>query len=338
MKTTESGLWLSRDIHCVDSLGHTLLVPEDLVLEVDPSIASAVASVVAALHGGSRLDKIVALVGLEPARQILATLHRHGWLVLERNCREAGGQFEQVIHWLSSCTERPCTVWNRLREARVAIVGVGGIGALVAEHLVAAGVVNLILIDGDRVALPNLNRQYLYDHRSVDQLKVTAAAERLSGLNPATRIVVHPRFVTDAGHLACLDAEPLDIVVNCADQPRDLPRVIEDYCAPRSLPFTSAAVGLHRGVWGPLIVPGLTISRVAFDAAIASGAASFVGALGGPLSCESSFGPYNSIIASFLAADILLYLCGLTPPQTLGRQHMMDFRRLTVTTFPPALQ
>jgi len=334
MELLQSGLWLPRDVHCVERREHTLLVAENVVLQVDSKAASAVASVVSALHAGSTLRKIVDLVGLERARQILSTLQEHGWLVLEQDCRERGGQFEQVIGWLASCTARPFTIWNRLRRCQVAIVGVGGIGALLAEHLVAAGVGNLVLIDGDRVALTNLNRQYLYDHQSVDRLKVQAARERLSARNPEVKIVVHAHFATQPSDLACLDDEPVDILVNCADQPHDLLAVIEGYCKSRALAFTSAGVGLHRGTWGPLIVPGQTISQASFDSALGGTAPSVAELLGGPRPCRSSFGPYNSIIASFLAADVLLYLGGLAAPETLGRQRMLDFRSLKITTFP----
>src|ERR1019366_2704330 len=74
----------------------------------------------------------------------------------------------------------------KLFEARVLIVGVGGLGCPAAMYLAASGVGRIGLVDPDRVALDNLHRQLLYRESDVGRLKVDAAAGQLHELSPRT--------------------------------------------------------------------------------------------------------------------------------------------------------
>src|SRR5580658_8037569 len=73
---------------------------------------------------------------------------------------------------------------ERLKAARVLIVGTGGLGSPAALYLAAAGCGTLGLLDFDRVDLSNLQRQVLFDSTDVARPKAEAARERLAGLNP----------------------------------------------------------------------------------------------------------------------------------------------------------
>ncbi len=76
----------------------------------------------------------------------------------------------------------------RLAEARVAVVGVGGLGAPAAQYLAASGVGSLTLIDDDTVERSNLQRQVLYADADVGRPKVVAAAEHLAAGNPDVKL------------------------------------------------------------------------------------------------------------------------------------------------------
>ena len=77
---------------------------------------------------------------------------------------------------------------RRLGQAKVLIVGLGGLGCPAAEYLATSGVGLLVLNDFDRVDETNLPRQILYGPNDVGQLKVEAARARLQALNPAVDI------------------------------------------------------------------------------------------------------------------------------------------------------
>ena len=72
----------------------------------------------------------------------------------------------------------------RLRAAKVAVFGIGGVGSYIAEALARAGVGSLLLIDGDEVAISNMNRQLIADITTVGMRKVDAARERIARIAP----------------------------------------------------------------------------------------------------------------------------------------------------------
>ncbi|BCD84733.1 molybdopterin-synthase adenylyltransferase MoeB [Pseudomonas solani] len=103
----------------------------------------------------------------------------------------------------------------RLKQARVLIVGVGGLGSPVALYLAAAGVGELHLADFDSVDLTNLQRQIIHDSQSVGQPKVDSAMARLTALNPEVRLVPY-RAALDVDSLAAAVAA-VDLVLDCTD-------------------------------------------------------------------------------------------------------------------------
>ncbi|WP_165670676.1 molybdopterin-synthase adenylyltransferase MoeB [Metapseudomonas otitidis] len=103
----------------------------------------------------------------------------------------------------------------RLKQGRVLIVGLGGLGSPVALYLAAAGVGELHLADFDSVDLTNLQRQVIHDSASVGVLKVESAMTRLAALNPGVRLVPITRAL-DADSLAAAVAQ-VDVVLDCTD-------------------------------------------------------------------------------------------------------------------------
>ena len=83
---------------------------------------------------------------------------------------------------------------ERLRQSRVAIFGLGGVGGYVLEALARSGVGQLVLIDNDEVSLSNLNRQILATRESIGRLKTDVAAERVRSINPDCRVETHALF------------------------------------------------------------------------------------------------------------------------------------------------
>jgi molybdopterin-synthase adenylyltransferase len=81
---------------------------------------------------------------------------------------------------------------RRLREARVVMLGVGGLGTWGSYALACCGVGELVLVDGDRVEESNFNRQILYRETDVGRLKAEVAAEALAAFNSACRLVPVP--------------------------------------------------------------------------------------------------------------------------------------------------
>ncbi len=103
----------------------------------------------------------------------------------------------------------------RLKQGRVLIVGLGGLGSPVSLYLAAAGVGELHLADFDSVDLTNLQRQIVHDSRSVGQSKVDSAMARLAALNPEVRLVPVTRALDEDTLAATVAA--VDLVLDCTD-------------------------------------------------------------------------------------------------------------------------
>lgn len=100
----------------------------------------------------------------------------------------------------------------RLKQSRVLIVGLGGLGAPAALYLAAAGIGELHLADFDTVDVTNLQRQIIHDSASVGVSKVDSAMRRLSALNPEIRLVPHPVALDEDTLVAAVD-----LVLDCSD-------------------------------------------------------------------------------------------------------------------------
>lgn len=104
---------------------------------------------------------------------------------------------------------------EKLLQASVLVVGLGGLGSPVAMYLAAAGVGKLLLVDDDSVELSNLQRQVIHDQQSLGMSKVGSAAKRLTALNPSVQVqIFEERLAAKA-----LDelVEQVDVVVDCTD-------------------------------------------------------------------------------------------------------------------------
>jgi tRNA A37 threonylcarbamoyladenosine dehydratase len=109
--------------------------------------------------------------------------------------------------------------YQRVRAARVAVVGLGGVGSWTAEALARSGVAALLLIDLDHVAESNVNRQVQADTATLGQHKGLALQERIAGIHPGCEVTVVDAFV-EPGNWPALLPRPVDALVDACDQVR----------------------------------------------------------------------------------------------------------------------
>lgn len=106
---------------------------------------------------------------------------------------------------------------DRLRSARVLLVGLGGVGGYACEALARAGVGTLYLVDADRVSESNINRQILADDTTVGRPKAAVAAERVARINPAADVHPCECFVDEQNVAALFAAARPDYVIDAID-------------------------------------------------------------------------------------------------------------------------
>ena len=133
---------------------------------------------------------------------------------------------------------------QRLKAARVLVIGAGGLGSPVLSYLAAAGVGLLGVIDDDIVSLSNLQRQILHDTAAIGLAKTESAARAIRRLNPHTRVVTHELRLVPENAVDILTA--YDMVVDGSDN-FETRYLLADTCEALQIPLVTAAVGRFDG-------------------------------------------------------------------------------------------
>lgn len=131
---------------------------------------------------------------------------------------------------------------EKIRGAKVCIVGAGGIGNPVATQLVAMGVGKVRIVDRDVIEITNLHRQHLYTDDDIGKVKVEAAAERLRKLNPTVEVEPVPTSVTK--FTAESIVKGFDVIIDALDS-IDARYALNDACLKLNIPLIYAgAIGV----------------------------------------------------------------------------------------------
>ena len=144
---------------------------------------------------------------------------------------------------------------EKLKKAKVAIVGLGGLGSPISIYLTAAGIGQLLLIDEQKPELSNLNRQILHGEPDLEKkVKTASAREKLNRLNSEVSIETYPKRVSGKNIESLL--RDVDIAVDALDN-FETRYLLNEFCVKRGIPLVHAAV---EGFYGQMttIIPGKT--------------------------------------------------------------------------------
>lgn len=133
---------------------------------------------------------------------------------------------------------------QKLKKARVLIIGAGGLGAPAIQYLAAAGVGTLGILDDDKVSLSNLQRQVIHDTAAIGKLKVESARDAVARLNPNVVVETHATRLTSENATALVGS--YDVVVDCSDN-FSTRYAVSDACFRAGKTLVTAAVGQFDG-------------------------------------------------------------------------------------------
>ena len=135
----------------------------------------------------------------------------------------------------------------KLKNAKVCVVGTGGLGHPIISRLTAMGIGTLRIIDRDIIELSNLHRQIMFDEDDVGQVKVEVAAKKLKKLNPDCNIEALAISVNDYNTIEVIDG--CDVVIDALDSV-NARYALNKACVKLNIPFvTGAAVGVSGQVF-----------------------------------------------------------------------------------------
>lgn len=189
---------------------------------------------------------------------------------------------------------------NRLKNAKVAITGAGGLGCPTATYLTLAGVGEIHIIDMDKVDLTNLNRQFLYTPQDVGKVKAEIAAKRLSEVNPNTKVLGINEKITYDNAFRLLKG--YDAVVDGTDN-FPVRYAVNDACAVNGIPLFHGAVLMYEGRAMSIIPKETACFRCAFPEPPPPGMV--------PTCREAGvIGSMTGLVASIQALEAIRYLAG----------------------------
>lgn len=133
---------------------------------------------------------------------------------------------------------------QKLKAARVLVVGAGGLGAPALQYLAAAGVGSITVIDDDRVSLSNLQRQIIHGSADIGHAKVESAANGITAINPHVETICHDERLDPDNALERVSGHTVALDGSDNFQTRYL---LADICAQAQVPLVTAAVNRFDG-------------------------------------------------------------------------------------------
>lgn len=248
-------------------------------------------------------------------------------------------RFDGQLRYFSDVSEGdPASLCQeRLGAARVAVLGVGGLGSWCALSLACHGIGEMVLVDFDHIELSNLNRQVLYTVADVGRPKARVAADRLTDFDPAMRIEVREERL-DSERAVSEAILGSDVVVDAVDWPAlDIEHWVNAACFSAGIPFIAMSHFPPIARIGPFYVPGETGCYVCQEAAYRRDY---------PLydivneqqrakpSPSATLGSACALIGGQIGLDVLHFLTGLAAPATFGASQILDLRTGKLTREP----
>jgi molybdopterin-synthase adenylyltransferase len=211
----------------------------------------------------------------------------------------------------------------KLAEARVAVIGAGGIGCPAIQYLAAAGIATFRVIDDDVVSLSNLQRQTLFGTGDVGRSKVEVAGEAVARLNPdvAFEGLADRLSAENAGELIGLVDLVLDGCDNFATR-----LAVSDHCTRMHIPLVSAALGQFQGQIGTF--RGWEADKPCYRC--------FVGDAFDADDCDTCaeqgvLGAMAGLVGSWAAMEAVRAIVGFGPDPA-GKVHVLDGTTPTLRT------
>lgn len=255
-----------------------------------------------------------------PATLLPSDLERYGSQIHFLSLLDASGTQKYVFQ-------------AKLKQARVAVLGLGGLGSNVLLGLAAIGVGSLRGVDGDQVELGNLNRQVLYEVNDLGKPKAFAAAEQLARFNPNVQFEPVQQTITSSQQLGAL-IEGVDLVVFCADQPREITKWMNQAAFQREIPFIMGGYHGAGAEVGPFVVPFQTACLACAHPSLDPDEGTITELAWIEQAAwlrHPNIHFVTALSAHLICAEVCKYLLGNSAPATYNHRYLLDLQQFTLT-------
>lgn len=228
---------------------------------------------------------------------------------------------------------------DRVRNAHVLVLGVGGGGSGVVQCLAGLGVGELTLLDNDRVEPRNFARQFLYRHEDIGRSKVDRAAAWVQAFDPDIKVHTVNRWVAGPEDLADL-TDGVDVISGGLDGHPDVGLWMNEAAVRAGVPLVGGGASRTQMTYysvDPGVSSCLACERFERAEEGSTAAAAESAVLGDLRVTNPLIGPVSMHTGSLMALEVLRYLTRFQEPVAAGRRHVIDLldgMAREVTPFP----
>ncbi|MRX26822.1 HesA/MoeB/ThiF family protein [Kangiella sp. HZ709] len=209
----------------------------------------------------------------------------------------------------------------KIKSSKVAIIGLGGLGSSCALYLAAAGIGEMLLVDGDRVESSNLQRQIAHSFDYIGVAKVESAKNQINSINPLTIINTVSENISDDNSQLLKDHE-IDVIIDCSDN-YPTRYLLNKYSLSKKIPLIHASAIKFQG---HITTFNLTENSPCYECL-------FENNNHNDENCESQgvFPPIVGVIGSMQASEVLKVILGLNALD--GYYQTFDLLNNKINTF-----
>jgi molybdopterin/thiamine biosynthesis adenylyltransferase len=210
----------------------------------------------------------------------------------------------------------------RIKTARVALLGLGGLGSHLLYDLAAMGVEDIRVVEYDQLALSNLNRQILYDEADVGQLKSELAAKRIRAFSPSVRLEVVNLRMSSVEDVIGVVADR-DYVISAADRPEmHIIRWVNEACVRQGTPLFTGGLDRVRSLYWS-VIPGVTGCIECWRQQVRQNGSVAAQLLDRPdrpnNGVAPAFVPFVSTVTGLILTDFAFVVTGIAAPKSAGK-------------------
>ena len=287
---------------------------DDEITVIEPYNANLIL-ILEKLLGGISIDELHR-IGIEEdinIEELIKSLEENGILSEYVENKYLGTIIEKQWDYFDGLIgSNPNICQKNIETSSVCIVGLGGVGTIVIDSLMRAGVKKFVIIDCDEVSITNLNRQIMYNKRDIGLRKTDCILAKIIEYDSDIEVHKLDKKIENVEDLSIVDEFSISIIINAADKPNNIADIIYEYAKRRNIAAITGAVGRNQGSWGPLIVPKETQTYEEFKTSEYEMMENYEKFIlknsSNPMNV--SFGPINAIISYFLSKDVIMYMSG----------------------------
>lgn len=228
--------------------------------------------------------------------------------------------------------EKVIEIQKRLENARILLLGLGGVGSMELYFLACAGIGEIVGVDFDQVEVSNLNRSFLFSFKDVGGFKTTILKRKIPSINPFVKFKPIRKKIKSVEDLnKILDRETRwDFVIRGLDRPPEVRDWINEVCVERSIPHIGGGYMECSGFIDPMYVSEKTSCRGCLKIFLKQNYSHLKKIkeekhLLSRIFMAASFAPPTAFIASFVTLEVIKELTKIAEPMTYNHRFLFHF-------------